>query len=87
MAGSKALSEKQKLVEATRQFESVMLNMVLKDSLKPMVKGYLDQGGSSNDIYRSMFTQAIADAMSQDKGVGISSVLQAQIKTNNLNDK
>ncbi len=79
IAHSKKLTEQQKVAEGTRQFESAMLRQVLQDSLKPLVKGYLNEEGSAHSIYRYFMIDSLAEAMTQNGGVGLSHVLQAQI--------
>ena len=80
MINHEQLSEEQKIAEASRQFEGILLRQFLKDALNPVVKGFLNEKGSSNDIYRYFLSDVLADSMSQDSVFGISSLLQMQLQ-------
>lgn len=77
---SKHLTEEQKLGEATRQFEAVMLGMILKDSMKTHFQGYLEHSSANENIYGSLVAEMMADSLSQTAQFGLSTSLQAQIK-------
>ncbi len=76
----KNLTETEKLKEMSRQFEGIFLRQFLNEALRPMVKGYLDESGSSNDIYRYFMTEVLADSMSQRGSIGFSNILQTQLQ-------
>ena len=66
--------EKAKLHEASRQFEAIMLRQVLGESMKPLL-----QGGPSGQVYGYLMTDTLADSLSKGGGLGLSSVIQAQL--------
>ena len=76
----KNLTEQDKLAEVSRQFESIFLRQFLKEALRPLVKGYLDESGSSNDIYRYFLTEVLSDSMSHRGSIGFSNILQIQLQ-------
>ena len=80
MVHSKHLSEAQKIEEATRQFEAVMLGMILKESMQSQSEGYLNPSGANKNIYGTLVTEMLADSLSQTNQFGLSTSLQAQIK-------
>ncbi len=79
LQGMKHLSEEQKLKVTADEFEATLLRQYLNDAMKPMFKGIINEEGVANDIYRSYFTDAIAQNLSQGTGVGISNALQSQL--------
>lgn len=63
-----------KLAEASRQFESILLRQFLGESMKPLL-----EGGPSGQVYGYLLTDTLADSLSKGGGLGLSSVLQAQL--------
>jgi peptidoglycan hydrolase FlgJ len=76
------LSEDQKLKITAQEFESTLVRQFLKDAMKPLIKGVIDESGVSNEIYRGYFTDIMAQSLSRGNGIGIASVLQTQLTTN-----
>jgi Rod binding domain-containing protein len=80
LAGSTKISEKEKIAEATRQFESVLLKQILAQGQKPLFQSALAVGGqSSNGIYQDMVTQQLADRISRTGSFGFAKELQTQL--------
>lgn len=75
-------TEEGKAAEVSRQFEAIILRNFLKDSLKPVFNTYLNQENSTNSIYRYHLVDSLAESMSQREALGISSMLQMQLKSN-----
>ena len=80
-------SEKQKLEITAGEFESTLVRQFLKDAMKPLIKGALDENGVSHEIYRGYYTDIMAQSLTRGKGIGISSVLQSQLTNNNHQSK
>ena len=74
-------TEEAKIAEVSRQFEAIILRNFLKDSLKPVFKTYLNQENSQNSIYRYHLVDSLAESMSQREALGISTMLQMQLKS------
>lgn len=67
--------------EVTTQFEALLLRQYLKDALKPVFGGgFLKETGGAHDMYRYFFTDAIAEGIARGGGLGLSNILQQQIK-------
>jgi peptidoglycan hydrolase FlgJ len=62
------------LADASKQFESILLRQFLGESMK----GLLD-GGESGQVYGYLMTDSLANSLSAGGGLGLSSVLQAQL--------
>ena len=56
------------------QFESILLRQFLGDSMKPLLSG-----GPSGQVYGYFLTESLANSLSEAGGLGLSSVLQAQL--------
>jgi len=74
-------TEEAKIDEVSRQFEAVILRNFLKDSLKPVFQTYLNKENSQNSIYRYHLVDSLAESMSQRQALGISNILQMQLKS------
>ena len=80
LAGSKEVSQKEKIAEVSRQFEAVLLRQILSQAQKPMFKSTLMAGdGTSNAIYQDMITQQLADRISKGGTFGFAGVLEQQL--------
>ncbi len=79
LAGSTQVTEKEKVAEATRQFESVLLKQILAQGQKPLFQAHLGLGSqSSNAIYQDMVTQQLADRISRTGSFGFAKELQKE---------
>lgn len=81
MAASQHISEEQKLGEAAVRFESLLVRQFLKDALKPVFKGFLEESGSRQEIYRYLLTDVLAEKIGQSEVMGISNLLQMQLSS------
>lgn len=77
---NKQMTEKQKVAEASKQFEGVMLRQYLKDALKPLVETEMTKNSSSDQIYRSYLIDIMAGSMAESGAFGVSNSLQASIQ-------
>jgi Rod binding domain-containing protein len=73
-------TEEQKIAEMSRQFESVLVKQFLEDGMKPIFKGMLDESTAKHAMYRSLFTDALANNITQSSNFGFASALQAQLQ-------
>ncbi len=62
------------LTEASQQFEAILLRQFLGESMKSLL-----EGGSAGQVYGYMVTDSLADSLSKAGGMGLSSVIQAQL--------
>lgn len=79
MAASKSVKPEEKAAAVATQFESVMVKQYLKQALKPLFKGVLNEDGGAAGMYKHFFTDAMAESIARGGGFGLSSVLQAQL--------
>ena len=86
LATSKALSEKDKASEVTRQFEAVLVRQILTDAQKPAFPSKFSMAGVSNSIYQDMMVNQMADKISSSRTLGLSQQLESQL-SRQLKDK
>lgn len=69
---------KAKIADATKQFESMLTQMMLK-SMNKTNGGMLGEEGYGNDMFDTVFEQEIASYMGQSKSLGIAEMLYKKI--------
>ena len=80
LANSDKGSKQEKIGEAARQFESVLLRQILTQAQKPLFKNSLvPGGGTANAIYQDMVTQQLADRISEGGTFGFATVLKREL--------
>ena len=62
------------LGEASQQFEAILLRQFLGESMKSLL-----EGGQAGQVYGYMLTDSLAESLSKGGGLGLSSVIQAQL--------
>ena len=72
-------SEQQKAAEAAKQFETVMLHQIVKQTMKPVVEGALNKEGAGHGIYEYFMTQSLAEGLSAGGGFGLADSLTQQL--------
>ena len=60
--------------KVSQQFESILLRQFLSESMKSLL-----EGGPSGQVYGYLLTDSLAGSISQAGGLGLCSVLQAQL--------
>ena len=80
LANSDQVSKQEKIGEAARQFEAVLLRQILSQAQKPLFKNSLvPGGGTANAIYQDMVTQQLADRISEGGTFGFATVLKREL--------
>ena len=79
LASNPALSEKQKLAEASRQFEAALLRQILADARKPVFASRFTSQSAANSIYDDLITNQLADSISRGGEFGLARDLQQQL--------
>ncbi|MBX3747509.1 MAG: rod-binding protein [Verrucomicrobiae bacterium] len=77
----RGLSEGDKVAEACRQFEAILLRQMLTDARKAVIPSDLNRESATSDIYQDMINTQLADAMSQSGGFGLARSLQVQLES------
>lgn len=63
------------LGKVSQQFESILIRQFLTDSMKSLL-----EGGQSGQVYGYLLTDSLANSISEAGGLGVSSVIQAQLE-------
>ena len=79
LAHNQALTEEQKVEEASRQFEAVILRQILAQGRKAVIHSKYNDESTTSGIYQDMVTSQLADAISRSGSFGLARSLQTQL--------
>lgn len=80
-----AEGDEKKLEEACAEFESLFINMVMKQMRKTVVKSGLMDGGKGEEIFTEMMDVEISKEMSLRQGLGLREALIEQLTGKRVN--
>jgi len=79
LAGNKSLSEHQKIAEASRQFEAMLLRQILAETQKPVIKSEFTDNSTAAGIYQDFVTNQMSDSLSKSGALGFAQVFERQL--------
>jgi flagellar protein FlgJ len=79
LAGNSRLTEGQKLAEATRQFEAILLRQILAGARKTVIQSKFSDDSTAASIYHDLVTSQIADSISKSGTLGLARSLERQL--------
>jgi Rod binding domain-containing protein len=79
LAGNQSLSEHQKIAEASRQFEAMLLRQILSESQKPVIQSAFTDNSTAAGIYQDFVTNQMADSLSKSGTLGFAQVFDRQL--------
>src|SRR5262245_52648290 len=79
LAGNGQLSETQKVAEAARQFEALLLRKILEETQKTVIHSEFSDDSTAAGIYRDMVTQQLAESISKSGNFGVAKTLERQL--------
>ena len=79
LAGNPNLTQAQKIGEASRQFESVLLKQILSDSQKTVIPSEFSDDSTASGIYHDLISQALADSISKSGTFGLAQTFAQQL--------
>lgn len=79
LADNQALSQQQKIAEASRQFEAVLLRQFLSESQQPVISSEFSDNSNTAGIYQDMITNQLADSLSRGGGIGLAKTFEQQL--------
>jgi flagellar protein FlgJ len=79
LASNGNVSESEKVKEASRQFEAVLLRQILADANKPLFGSPLIKSSATTAIYQDMITTQLADQISRSGSFGLGQSLSQQL--------
>lgn len=80
LAGNPALSKNQKIDEASRQFEMILVKQVLEASQKTVIHSSFADDSMASGIYHEMITNQLADSISKSGKFGIAKMFEQQLE-------
>lgn len=80
LSNDKTLSKSEKLAEASRQFEAVLLRQILGSARKTVFKSSVSEESLSSGIYQDMVTDQLAESISRSGAFGLARSLQSQLQ-------
>jgi len=79
LANNKQLSDQQKIAEASRQFEAIMLRQILSESQKPVITSEFTDNSTAAGIYQDYITNTLADSISKSGSFGLAKIFEQQL--------
>ena len=79
LAGDANLTPRQKIAEASRQFEAVLLRQILSEMQKPVVTSEFTDNSTASNIYQEMVTDTLADDISKSGSFGLAKMFERQL--------
>ena len=79
LAGNKNLTEQQKIAEASRQFEAIMLRQILNESQKPVITSEFTDNSTASGIYQDFISNTLADSISKSGTLGLAKIFERQL--------
>lgn len=76
-AGSK--TDKQKLTEATRQFEAMLIRQILQQARQTVIKSKFTVHSMAGEIYHDLVNAQMAESMTKSGGLGLATSLEQQL--------
>ena len=68
------------LEKASSGFEALLLHQMLKSMWETVhSEGLLGENSNQSEIYRDMFNQAVADSVSEGRGIGVKEFLNKEL--------
>ena len=77
--GNSRLTESEKIGEASRQFEALLLRQILVETQKPLLNSKTADHSTASSIYRDMISNQLADCISKSGAVGLANSLEQQL--------
>jgi len=79
LAGNPSLTRDQKITEASRQFEAVLLRQILGDAQKTVISSEFTDHSTAAGIYQDIVTNTLADNISKSGAFGLAKTFSQQL--------
>src|ERR1043165_7201907 len=79
LANNHSLTESEKIAEASRQFEAVLLRQILETTQKTVIKSKFADNSAAGSIYRDMITNQLAESISKSGTFGLAKSFEQQL--------
>ncbi len=79
LMGNQRLTEQQKIAEASKQFEAIMLRQILAEAQKSEIKTEFTDNSTAASIYKDFVTDQLAQSISHSGGIGLAKSFEHQL--------
>lgn len=79
LAGNPHLSEREKVAEASRQFEAILLRQILQHAQQTVIPSKYADTSTAASIYRDLATYQLADSISKSGALGLAKTFAQQL--------
>jgi Rod binding domain-containing protein len=79
LAGNSKLTEPEKIAEASRQFESMLLRQILSETQKPVIKSEFTDNSTAAGIYQDFITNQLSECLSKSGAFGFAKTFERQL--------
>ncbi len=73
------LSEAEKVAEASRLFEALLLRQILRQTQHPVILSTFTDDSATAGLYRDLFCEHLAEAIARSGALGLAQTLQQQL--------
>lgn len=84
VANNTRLSETEKVGQACKAFEAVLLRQILAEGQKPMFASKYVENSTTSDIYRDMVVTQLAESISRSGSFGLAKTLSGELQRQTL---
>lgn len=77
------VTESDKVSEAARQFEAVLVRQILSAARKTVIHSGLEKESATTEIYKDMINSQLAEAITGAGGLGLARSLELQVRRPN----
>ena len=79
LAGNQHLTQSQKISEASRQFEAMLLRQILSETQKPVIQSEFTDNSTAAGIYQDLITNQLSDSLSKSDAIGLAKTFEQQL--------
>jgi Rod binding domain-containing protein len=79
LANNKRLTKEQKISEASKQFEAIMVRQILTEAQKSSIKNEFNDNSTASSIYKDFVTDQLANSISHSGGIGLAKTFEQQL--------
>jgi Rod binding domain-containing protein len=79
LASNPNVSQSDKVKEACKQFEAVLLRQILGEARKTVIKSSMNKEDNATSVYNDLVNNQMADSISRSGAFGLAKSLQAQL--------
>lgn len=85
--GARPLDETLRMKEAARQFESMLVHEMMKSMWSTVPKDGIISSSNEEDTFRDMMSDAVANTISEGKGMGVQEVVLKDMERIHKNEQ